>query len=299
MPEEIKAPPVEATPPPAAPAAPVAEAPPPSKVVERLSKLGFENVTEEDALERLASAYEQQREQFSRQIQDIRNELLTNAPVAPEPVENTAPDNWWNPPQADLTVASRYRNSDGSWKPETPIEVRTQVERLEQYRDNFARTLVADPEKALEPLLEKKFNKFFEQKFGQLTAQQQYEREVAANPWLWQKDPHTGQPTNRLSPEGERFNELMIEVERDIPDKAKAFRWAMKLREAEKAASAATRLSPEQAAEANNEKKAGLIGRAAPAVNRAGSQPAPGKETVRNRNLTFGQKVVQTMQAGA
>ncbi len=300
-------PPPAVQPPPAQKQLELKETPPPapSKLVERATKLGFENVAnDEEAFDRLAAAYQQQEEKFSSQIKQVLDEVRYQSQPQPEPAPATGQTRWWNPPKADLAAAAHYRTAEG-WKPETPPDLRRQVEELERYRDNFARSFVSDPESALAPLLEQKVKEIVAQQYGQLTAKQQFEQELNANPWLWEKDPYSGQPTRKLSAEGQKFNELMASVEDRItkatrgvaPDKQEAFALAMDLYKANQAASKATQMTPEKAQEINAEKKAGLLGVAAPTGNRGAALPAPGQPARPNRNLTPGQLLAQTMHA--
>lgn len=303
MAEEITppTPPADPTPPvTTATTPPPEQTTPPSKFVERLTKLGFESVaSDEDAFDRLASAFEQERQQHADQIKQIVEEVRGQVPPQTPPQPGEKP-RWWNPPQADLNVAARYRTPDGNWKPETPHDVRQSVEALEAYRNQFASKLVADPEAALAPLLEQKFEEYFERKYGQVTAEQQekqfFERLTTEHDWLWDKDPISKRPTRNLSAEGKRFNELMIEgAERfGISSRTKQFEYAMERRAAEQAAS--RQITPEQAREANDKHKADLLGRFAPPANRGGSLP-PGKPAT-NKNLSFGQRVLQNLQSG-
>lgn len=300
MAEETKPLESQAPPPESPPVAPQADDTPP--LVKKLAELGFENVTStEEGVERLISAYKQQQEQFGQQLKDTIAEVrasfaqpATSTPEAPDAKQ------WWNPPQADLAAASRYRTPDGGWKPETPPDLRQQVEALERYKATFADRLLTDPKSALAPLLEEKFQEFFEQKFGQITAAQREEqffaKAYAENDWLFEKDPHSGRSTRKLSAEGQRFNELFLEAQDEygVADPIKAFGFALKLREVERGASANKTVTHEQAAAENERRKKELITRAAPGADRGASlQPGP---TPKNRNLSPGQRLAQNLQ---
>ena len=304
MSEEISKP-ADATPEPtsAAPPAqtPPADATPPA--LKKLQELGFENVASvEEGLERLAGAYAQQREQFGTQLREAIAEVRASFTATSTEQPKAS---WWSPPQADLATASRYRQPDGTWKPETPADVRQKVEELERYRADFANRLLTDPAATLSPLFEEKFDQFFSQKFGQVTAQQQeqqfFEKALTENEWLFEKDPITGRQNRaKLTQEGERFNEIMagLEVNEDgsrALSKTKAFQVAMQLRAMEKLTSAAKTPTSDQAREINERKKQEVIDRAAPPVNRSGSLPPNTK--VPNRNLSPGQRFVQNAQA--
>jgi hypothetical protein len=305
--------PLDTPPPPADSAAPPPEAPAaPSKLVERMTAMGFTDVKDDnDAQDRLFSAFERLKEEnatYGAQIKEALAEVRAQVDGGPKQPSDQ-PQRWWNPPQVDLAVVSQYRNADGSWKEGTPMEVRQKTEALEQYRQAFAAKLISDPESALNPLLERKFEEYFSQRYGQMTSEQQYQQELSANDWLWEKDPYSGSPTRRLSSEGKRLSDIMAEEEADyveaqrlagVPSqsikampKALAFRKAMKTFRVEKAASKSTQMTPEEAAKINADKKAGLLGAAAPPVNRSGALPEAGAP--KNKNLSPGQRLAQTM----
>lgn len=303
MAEEITKPADQAPPPDAAPAAPPVTQPadntPP--VLKKLQELGFENVaTVEEGLERLTSAYAQQRDQFGSQLKEAIAEVRAEF-GRPATSADTAPKaSWWSPPQADLATASRYRQPNGEWKPETPADVRAQVENLERYRAEFANKLLTDPAATLAPLLEEKFEQFFSQKFGQVTAAQQeqqfFERALSENDWLFEKDPINGKPNRaKLTPEGQRFDEIMVAYQTKGMSKRDAFEEALRIRGYEKLASSAKQPTADQARDINAQRKQEVLDRAAPPVNRGGSLPQ--NTTVRNRNLSPGQRFVQNAQA--
>jgi hypothetical protein len=274
-----------------------------SPVLQKLAELGFENVgSEQDGIERLITAYKQQREQFGSQIKEALSELRSTVAPPPQPVEQPG-QTWWNPPAVDLNLANRFRTPDGQWKDGTPAEIRQQVEAYEAYRTNFANKFLENPKDALRPAVQEMFEEFFDQKYGQLNAQQReqqfFDKAFAENQWLFEKDPTTGRVNQqKLTPEGQRFNELMVHAyeEFGVRDRTKQFEFAMRMRAAEKAASAAKAPTPEQAAATNDQRKQDFLNRAAPALNRNGSLPQPGATPPRNRNLTPGQKLKQQMQ---
>lgn len=316
MPEELNPPqnqPPATTPESAAPpAAPEVPAPPPAKpaIVAKLEELGFQGIADEnEGIERLIQAYKQQKDQFGNEIKqalaEVRQQVVPQAHT-PQPANG----GWWNPPQVDLTTAAQFRTADGGWKEGTPAEVKSQFAAYEAYRSNFANKLLDNPEQALEPLLQKKFEEYFERKYTQVSQEQQerayFDRAIRENDWIFEKDPLTGARANKLSAEGARFNELMASLEgetdhqgnlvvRYMP-KSKAFETALRIRAAEKAAAAAKVTSPEQAAEINRQKQADLLNRASPPGSRAGSLPSPAATPPRNRNLTPGQKLLQELE---
>jgi hypothetical protein len=273
------------------------DTPAPATLVEKLAALGFENLKDDaEATDRLIQAFQEQKSQNESLGDQVRQALYelraSQQPQQPQPAQASS---WWNPPQVDSHLVAQYRTADG-WKPETPSQIRQAYEAREAHKAKFANDLLENPKNTLLPLLKEVFSETFTQQYSQLTAQQQYQQQLASNEWLWEKDPQNGRPTQRLSREGERFNELLIQIEEDIPDKGKALKYALMFRDKEQAAAQATRLTPEQAAAANVEKKAGLLAAAAPALNRNGSLPQPGTKPPSNRNLSAGQRLYQEMQ---
>ncbi len=294
---------IPAAPPVAKPAATPPEAAPQlSPRVAKLAEMGFENVQSDDeAFDRLASAYKQQRDEFGSQLKaaldEVRQTVHAPAPTA-APTAQPAGDKWvWEPPQVDLQLASRYRTPDGKWTEDAPADVRSQVAALERYRAKFVENLLADPKVTLKPLLKETFAEFFDEQYGKLTAQQAeqqfFDKAYAENDWLFEKDPHSGKPrTDRLSAEGQRVNDLMIQAAREygIADPIKQFQFVMKQRDLEQAAAAAK----PTAEAARTEKQQQLLGRAAPGANRDASlKPSPAPA---NKNLSPGQRLWQLMQ---
>lgn len=308
MPEEL----ANQTPPPAAdsappPVAPEAAAPPeaPAKspFQQKLESLGFESVaSDEEGFNRLAEAYTRQQsaqEEIQAQIREALAQLKNTPQTTTPPQTQAAGDGWWNPPAVDEALVSRFRTPDGGWKEGTPPEIRGQAEALEAYRTKFATDLVANPKKALMPLLQEAFGELFQTQFTQIQQQQQerayFEKALKENDWLWQKDPRTQQVTQHFSEEGARFNDTMAEFELSGMPKVKAFEAALRIRNLERAA--AQSHNPQQAQAAAEQKKQELLNLAAPGLSRNGSLPKPGAEPPRNRNLRFGERVLQNMQA--
>lgn len=284
------------TPPPAAP-----ETPPVNPKLQALAELGFADVKDEsEGFERLVAAHRQMKDQFSAQltaaIEQVRaqvrpSDLQTSQPATPSAKK------FFDPPSVDVSLVQQYRQPDGTWKEGTPADIRTQAEARERYIQGFAQKLVTDPEGALAPLLEQKFSEFFDRRYGQLSQEQQeqqfFGKALSDNgDWLFVKDAVSGRPTQKLSPEGERFNELMVEAhdQYGIGSRIKQFEYAMKVRGFEKA----NRAVPADANAARAEQQQKLLGRATPTTNRDGTLPAA--PSVRNKNLSPGQKLWQQLQ---
>lgn len=300
------------TPAPAAPeVTPAVETTTEQTLSPRLTRLkeefGFEDVRDEgEAFDRLLSYTQNLKNDFSSQLQSALAELKQSAQptTAPPATTQDAKAGWtWAPPAVDLQLVSQYRTADG-WKEGTPVEIRQGFEARQRYFDNFAQKLVSDPAGALDPLLEEKFNAFFEQRFGQVAAQQQevaFQQQVySENSWLWEPDPVTKQPVvGRLSAEGQALNQHFIEAQQDGHSFAQAWKYALACHRAAKAEQAArTTTQAKTAEEINAQKKADLLRRAAPGLNRSGSLPTPAepRSTQQNRRLSAGERLLQNAQ---
>ena len=285
-------------------------------LAQRLGELGFADVKDDsEAVERLLEAFKKQKEQYDSDVRyaldEIRNLKIQNSrpiqtdDVAREQISDTRSGWDWKPPAVDSYAVTQYRNADGSWKDGTPDTVKHQAAALENYRNAFANKFVADPENALSPLLEKKFNEYFDRKFSQVQSQtrEQSARDkiLTDNAWIFEMDPVTKRPLRsgngdyQLSAEGKIIDMLVAEArdEVGIPTFAGQWKYAEAMYKARKASS----LSPDQARAISDQKKQDLIARAAPGVQRAGSLPTPGAPPKsQNRRLTFGQAFAQSVQ---
>jgi hypothetical protein len=291
---EASAPPPET----AAPETPVEV----SAKVKALQELGFENVTSDDeAFERLTQAYKQTKEQFSTELKSALDELRAQVPAQPTSpkVQEAQDGHWWNPPKVDESLAAKYRTADG-WKPETPTEIRQQAEAAQAYYDRWANDLVKRPHEVLPKLIREEALRIVREELGQ-TAQQQKEAQLqqkvfADNPWLFEKNPVSGAPTEQLSTEGQLLNQYFIEAQSDGASFERAWKYAHAMYQAGKvAAQSKLTTSSQSATQVNDEKKREFLNRAGGGVNRTGSLPAPSENRVtqRNKNLTFGQRAAQ------
>lgn len=272
---------------------PVAEV---SPRLQKLKDLGFEGVTEQDALDRVISAYELQKNQLAVSVQQALEEARATA----QPTTAETDQGWWNPPKVDTALAAQFRQGDG-WKPGTPPELIRQVAELEAYRNNFATRLLSDPTNALKPLFEEQFKQLFQQHFGEVTAQQQLtqfqQQAFTANPWLFEADPISGKPSKSLSAEGKLIDQYMREAQERGADYEFAFEFALNKHNAAKAARQATATTQAQTAqEINDQKKRDLLNRVSPAGRSpTGSLPQPQetRTSQRNQRLSPGQRAMQ------
>lgn len=269
--------------------------------VAKLAELGFENVSDEkEAFDRLVSAY-QTKHQIAEQVQAALAELKAQpTEFAPAPVQDAQQPSW-KPPKIDKQLVAQYRTADG-WKEGTPESVKVQYDAYVRARDSFANSFLDDPEQALGPLIEQAANKLIEQRLNAVTAAQQeqnaVEKALTDNPWLFEKDPVSGQVLrSKLSAEGQLFDQHFKEMEGAGFDKA--FRYAMAMHNLAKSqAQNKTETAAQTAQEINAQKKQELITRAGGTPNRTGSLPTPNENrtTQRNRALTPGQRFKQNAE---
>ncbi len=285
-------------------APPVVETPVETPVISprlaKLAELGFENVTDEnEAFDRLVSAY-QTKHQVAEQVQAALAELKAQpTEFAPAPVQDAQQPSW-KPPKIDKQLVASYRTEDGNgWKDGTPDAVKQQFSAYQRARDTFANSFLDDPEAALAPLFEKRVAELLEQRLNAVSAQQQeqtaVEKSFADNPWLFEKDPVSGQiRRDKLSAEGQLFDQHYREMEGAGFERA--FKYAMAMHTLAKSQTQTkTDTAAQTAAEINAQKKAEQIARAGGTPNRTGSLPLPseGKRSQTNPKLRAGERFAQ------
>ncbi len=320
----VTPPPASDVPPPSSdptPAEPVAETPAettePPTFIERAKALGFENLTEEDAEERVlalvAKTQEevaQLREQAARLETERQQLLALRQPVAPvtQTVEAAKP---WVPPTLDRNLIANYRETklgaDGKqivgWKDNTPIEVKQAVERFDSWQQNWAEALTTRPHEVLTDMVKQIAAEVATKQY----TEQAQTREVESfksqvfkdNPWLFETNPLTKQATDKLSADGQRMYEYCdIAGKRGITDPREQWQYAMDQRElATFRAKAKTATTAETVAQINAQKKQATVdaslaakGIHAPANN----SPSPRSK---DRPLTAGQRFTQKLAA--
>jgi hypothetical protein len=295
--QKLEAPPTVETP------AVEPETPAVSAKAKKLAEMGFENVTTDDeAFDRLAAAYSNVKNEFGAQLQAALAEVKhTPDQPTPQPKQDAKTGKWqWEPPAVDPQLLAAYRTVDG-WKPETPPEIRQAAEARQRYLDSFATKFVQDPASTLEPLLEDRFEQFWEKKFSEVTRQQQaasiQQKLFTENPWLFQSDPISGKPNlNTLSDEGKLIDQWMQEAQARGADYELSWELAMTKHRLAKAEFASKQTTQAQTAqEINEQKKRESLARASGTPNRTGSLPTPAeaRTTQRNRHLTPGQRWAQ------
>jgi hypothetical protein len=297
--------PTETTPAPDAPVVESQAAPETPTLSPRVQKLveefGFENIKDEgEALERLTAYTQNLKNEFGSQLQSAIEQVKQTTPQPTTQAQEAQGDSWWNPPQYDQSLVAKYRQADGSWKPETPADVRQQADAAQAYYDRWASDLVHRPHEVLPKLIRQEAEKIVRELHGQTQQQQQLtqfqQRVFTENKWLFEPDPVTGQPSQKLSVEGELIDRYMREAQQRGADYEFAWDYAFTKHQAAKAAAQAKQTAQTKTAEEiNAEKKAELLRRSAPGLNRGASLPTPSetRTSQRNPNLTPGQRAMQ------
>lgn len=283
-------------------------------------ELGFENVeTPEEANQRLMQAYRQQMadvEALRRQQQELQtlaqygNQYLQQLQQPQQ--QSQAPqqdDNWWNPPQVDIDLVSRFRVRDAEgnmrWREDTPPDVRAQAEAHEKYIEDWAERLVREPHKVLPEIMQREFDRLFEERYSQrvneqYTAQRLHQIQQENAEWLYEKDPRTGQVARqpdgsyRMTPAGQAALHFAQEAERDYgiqdPDK----QWDFVMRSLRAYASQSQPAQPQR-----DQRLDHLQRHSANPPNRDGSRETPEQPLSRrqNPNQSPGESLVELMAA--
>jgi hypothetical protein len=108
----------------------------------------------------------------------------------PVPTQDAKTGKWtWALPAIDPTL------------PEAQVQAAREAQ--QRYIDTFVKKFVSDPAGTLDPLLEDKFNAYFEQKFSQIASQQQaqtfQQKLIADNPWLFETIRSRARPRSAIS----------------------------------------------------------------------------------------------------
>jgi hypothetical protein len=277
-----------------------------SPKAQKLVDAGFANVKDDDeAFERVLSAYHNIKNDVSAQIQAALAEARQPQPTTPQVQEaQTGPA--WKPPKIDKQEVARFRTADG-WKPETPESIKQQYAAYQAHRDRFADSFLDDPEEALKEIVRKHAAEVVRQQQEQYIAQQTQQtfqqKVVAENPWLFENDPVTGKAKvgdfSALSAEGKLIDGYMAEELASGSTYERAWKNALNAHRLSKLEFQLNQATQAQTAQqTNNQQRQALLNRAAGAVNRSGSLPAPAdpQRSQSNRRLTPGQRALQIAQ---
>lgn len=287
----------------------VAETP---SFIEQARALGFENLTEEDAQQRVF-AYVAQVREYNARLEAERQQLLAlRQPVAPVTATQTqeAPKPWV-PPSIDRNMVAEYREAKvdpttgkqiAAWKEGTPAAVIAQVQQFEQWQKQWAEALTTRPHEVLTDMVKQIAAEVANQQYtvqAQTREVESFKQKVLAdNPWLYQPDPLTGKPSQNLSAEGQRMYDYCEEaVSLGITQPQAQWRYAEQQRElATLRAKATTTSTAQTAAQINEQKKQAVINGHLP--SRAGSLPLKTDPSPRsqNRALSAKDRLAQALQ---
>jgi hypothetical protein len=201
-------------------------------------ELGFQNLeSPEQAQQRLAEAYRRRDEELRekaeqlRYLQSIHSRIDSlsggtqpaSAPAKPEPTDllgRLTGD--WVEPDRDLLAKYVTVNEEGEsiWRADAPADLRKQVETY-QLRQAEWHKVLADPrqfETAINQRLERLVTERLQGELAQREQQQTDQQFVQEfneqhRTWLVETDPITGQPTNRLTRDGQLFSQFAREAE--------------------------------------------------------------------------------------
>jgi hypothetical protein len=176
---------------------------------------------QEDQQRQLAELAQQRHYQAQQYYQELsRQQQAQQGQFAPQQ-QPAQPASWWSPPSVDEQIARKYLTTNQEtgqteWRPDTPIEVRQNYEKLQAYREDWARQLLYNPTEAASRLWEGEFQKRIEETLTQReqAQRQQWEQQQAIQAaqqiqqqhasWIYQPDPqnparpyinpYTGQP---------------------------------------------------------------------------------------------------------
>lgn len=322
-PVETPAPEVPATPPPAetavaaeTPAGPVgettAEITEPS-FVEQANALGFENLTGEDAEERVLAYTVQMREKLAaleaEKVAWMAAAGRQEAPIAPAPTQEASKP--WIPPTLDRDRVAIYREAKTDaagkqvigWKENTPVEIRQSVEQFENWQQNWAEALTTRPHEVLTDMVRQIAAEVASKQFTEQAQTQEVatfkQKVFADNPWIYEQDPLTKKPTQTLSAEGQRMHAWCQEaVDAGVTDPRRQWAYAERERKlAQFEAREKTTTTAQTVAQINAQKKQATVdaslaakGLSAPVNN----IPSPRSQA---RPLTAGQRFAQKLAA--
>lgn len=202
-----------------------------SPYLQKLTESGFQGVKDEaEGFDRLFDAYQQTNQKFEStqkqlaelQAKAVLAEQLQQQLADPAYVQwkqqqaapPAAPSNWWDRPAVDQTLLSHFQSVDAegnsTLKPETPLELRAQIERQRAWDQKWAQDLVHNGDQAfhkgvlgtlkahpeiLKELLAPYLQEQLQQRETQSAADaylSDMERQNAA--WLYAKNPLSGEP---------------------------------------------------------------------------------------------------------
>jgi hypothetical protein len=180
-------------------------------LVDTLSNLGFQDVSDDNAQDRLVQSFSQQQQQINelrrqneqmQQLAAYGNQYLHQQQAQSQP-QQPQQEGWWAPPDVDTELINKFRvrGEDGrmSWRQDTPPEIRSRGEAYDAYVEKWADDLVNRPHEALPKIIEAEFDRLFQERYQSVSEQQRQEQVMNAiitenSNWIYQLDPVTNRP---------------------------------------------------------------------------------------------------------
>lgn len=241
--------------------------PPAPTVVDRLRELGFEDVDESNAQDRLLTGYQQTQQQLleMRQRQEElaqlaqygRQYLQQQQQQYEQPQHEQQQSSWWSPPQVDTDLLNKYRSGDG-WKEGTPVEIRQSGDAYDAYVEKWIQDLARKPDEVLPRIIQSELDRLLDDRLGQFEQIRRHEAvlqnivETNSN-WLYERDARTNQPavdfdgTRKLTPAGRMaMQHIQTAVNMGIVDPEHQWNYAMTALAAQRAQAAAQQQRPQR-----------------------------------------------------
>lgn len=291
-------------------------------------ELGFQGVeTPEEAQQRLAEAYRREREQReeaerqAKYYQSIQAQLTDRTGTAqpeqqeaqsqetPSGVIEALASKWQEPsPTALERYITRDENGQEKFTPDAPEEFRRQVMEYAEQRQQWAQ-VISNPksfaeaiDQRLEAVLASRVTDTLSQHEQHRADQQAEEEFFAQNDWLFERDPVTGQPTNRPTRDGQMFGQFLREAgSMGIQSRSQQLRVAMAMYQAQKSQAAQ---APEQArqsarpvADQQRRKMLGAKnGQPSKPTTAAGVSDGPASKPTGANRMSLGERLVNDLQ---
>lgn len=287
-------------------------------IVDQLRELGFDNVTEEDAQQRLLQSYQQtqqqiaamqQRQQELEQLAYYGQEYLQSQYQQPQ-YEQPQEDSWWNPPSVDTDLINKYRSGDG-WKEGTPPDIRQAGDAYDAYVDKWIKDLAQRPNEVLPKIIQAELDRHLG---SRLSEYEQERRNEAAlrnivetnSSWLYEKDARTGYPARNpdgsyvVTPAGAMaLQHVQAASQMGIVDPQHQWNYALTALAAQRSAASRQPSPPAIEAPPRDPRVEYLHKAAQNAPKRSGSMETPEQPLnhSQNQNLSAGAKLLDQLRA--
>lgn len=288
-------------------------------------ELGFQNVeTPEEAQQRLMEAYRREREQRAEAERQARyyqtvhtrlSEPQQPAAEAPQQEESSGgiidslASKWQElSPTAIERYITKDENGNEKFTPDAPEEFRRQVMDYAENRQQWSQVL-ANPKKfaeaidqRLEAVLASRVTDTLTQREQEIADRQAEDQFFSENDWLFERDPVTGEVTDRPTKDGRMFGQfLRSAASMNIQRRSDQLRVAMAMFQAQKSQAAQAPQQARQAAEteaASQRKKMLGVKNTHPArpTAAAGVSDGPAAKPTGAKRMSLGQRVVGDLQ---